>query len=67
MRLITLSKFRETYFETGSQPTTRTLRRWADDGDLAGVVRMGDRYYVDRDAWDADDDTLVERILSAHS
>ena len=46
MRYIKLSKYREHYFEEDSRPDIRTLRRWIDDGILAGKKMRG-QYFVD--------------------
>lgn len=67
MRLITIQKFRQAYFEPGSAPTEVTLRSWIDNDEIPGGRRIGRRYYVDRDVWESDDDVLVNRVLSGHS
>lgn len=63
MRLITTRHFAERYFVEGSRPSRSTLRRWIEMGQLPGK-RVGDVYYVDEDAWLADGDPLVEKVLN---
>lgn len=67
MRLMTIQNFRKAYFEAGSQPTPATLRKWIDDDEIPGGRRIGTKYYVDRDAWESDEDALVASVLAAHS
>lgn len=67
MRLMTIQKFRQSYFEPGSQPSLVTLRKWIDEDEIDGGRRIGGKYYVDRDAWESDEDALVASVLSAHS
>lgn len=47
-------------------PSENTLRKWIDEGDLAGK-RIGKKYYVDLDAVQSDEDALVASVLNAHS
>lgn len=64
MRLMSLSRFRERYFEDGSAPSMATLRRWVDRGDLHGGRKVGSSYYVDIHIWEASDDNLVAKVLA---
>jgi len=64
MKLIKASQFRARYFEKGSEPDIKTLKKWIDDGEIPGKV-MGSIYYVDLDKMNKSDNPLVNRILAA--
>jgi len=64
MKLIKATKFRETYFCSGSAPTIKTLKKNIDDGSLPGKV-IGTIYYVDLDKLSKSDNALVNRVLAA--
>lgn len=64
MKLIKATQFRTRYFEKGSEPDIKTLKKWIDDGDIPGKV-MGSIYYVDLDRMSKSDNSLVNRVLAA--
>lgn len=49
MRLVCIAEFRQRYFDPGSAPSTRTVKRWIDTGVVPGC-QIGRIYYVDVDA-----------------
>lgn len=64
MKLMKATQFRTRYFEKGSEPDIKTLKKWIDDGDIPGKV-MGSIYYVDLDRMSKSDNPLVNRVLAA--
>ena len=63
MRLSTIEKFQKRYFEAGSEPCARTVRRGIERGDIPGR-KIGGTWYVDLHLFEATDDPLVARVLS---
>jgi hypothetical protein len=64
MKLIKATQFRLRFFEPGSEPSIKTLKKNIDDGDLPGKV-IGTIYYVDLDKLSKSDNPLVNRVLAA--
>lgn len=64
MKLITAAAWALETFEEGSRPSEVTLGRWLRNGTVPGR-KIGGIWYVDRHAWDAGDDELVQRVLEA--
>jgi len=64
VKLMKATQFRTRYFEKGSEPDIKTLKKWIDDGDIPGKV-MGSIYYVDLDRMSKSDNPLVNRVLAA--
>ncbi len=66
--LISISAFRKQYFKEGSAPSQTTVRRWIQNGAIAGRVVTGSErpaYYVDADAWEhSTGDEAVDDFLS---
>lgn len=62
MRLITLQRFAEKYFEEESRPNLQNLRRWIQTGKLAGR-KVGGTWYIDELEWLADGDPIVLSVL----
>jgi hypothetical protein len=52
MKLITLEKYRDLVYATGSAPTLSTLRRQVKDEKIPGGRKLGGRYFVDLDTND---------------
>ena len=64
MKLIALDKWAERFFDDESRPLDLTVRRMLREGRLPGK-KVGGTWYVDLDAWLADGDDLVQRVLQA--
>jgi len=64
MKLIKATKFRTKFFERGSEPDIKTLKRYIDDGELPGQ-RIGTIYYVDLDRLKVSNNPLVSKVLAA--
>lgn len=64
MKLMKATKFRLEYFDKGSEPDIKTVKRLIDDGELPGK-RIGTIYYVDLDKLKQSDNPLVNRVLAA--
>ncbi len=64
MHLITPTAWTEKYFAEGSRPPEATLRRWLRDGVLPSR-KIGGSWFIDEQAWLADGDDLVRRVLEA--
>lgn len=64
MKLIKATQFRTRYFEKGSEPDMKTVKRLIDDGELPGQ-RFGTIYYVDLDRLKLSKNPLVNRVLAA--
>ncbi len=66
MALMTIKEYRETMFTWNSRPSTRTIKRWIEQGRITGR-KIGGQYYVDPDT-----DVvlavnhLVLRVLNRH-
>ncbi|MDA8119734.1 MAG: hypothetical protein M0Z85_06725 [Gammaproteobacteria bacterium] len=52
MKLMTVTRFRQIYFDSESAPDARTVRSWIENGDIPGMVIKG-RVYVDQDRWES--------------
>jgi hypothetical protein len=63
-KLIKATQFRTRYFEKGSEPDIKTVKRWIDEGDVPGEV-MGATYYVDLNRWGGSKNPLVNKVLAA--
>ena len=63
MRLINPIAWSQKYFSEGSRPAEATLRRWMQNGVLP-CRKIGGSWFVDDDAWLANGDELVERVLA---
>jgi hypothetical protein len=64
MKLMKATRFRTRYFEKGSQPDMKTIKKWIDDGEVPGQV-MGAIYYVDLDRLKVSNNPLVNKVLAA--
>lgn len=62
MHLMAPQQWAEKYFDESSRPAEVTLRRWLTDGKIPGR-KIGGSWFVDEDAWRADGDDLVQRVL----
>ncbi len=66
--LISISAFRREYFKEGSAPGQSTVRRWIQNGSIAGRIISGSErpvFYVDADAWEhSTGDEAVDDFLS---
>jgi hypothetical protein len=64
MFLITPVAWKQKYFAEGSRPPEPTVHRWLRDGVVPGK-KIGGSWFVDEQAWLADGDDLVRRVLEA--
>ena len=64
MKLMKATQFRTRYFEKGSEPDMKTLKKCIDEGELTGQ-RIGTIYYVDLDRLKVSNNPLVNRVLAA--
>lgn len=64
MRLMTAKAWAEEFFDEGSRPAEITVLRWLREGKVTGK-KVGGTWYVDKHAWLADGDDLVQRVLEA--
>lgn len=64
MKLIKATQFRTRYFEKGSEPDMKTLKRLIDEGELPGQ-KFGTIYYIDLDRIKVSKNPLVNRVLAA--
>ncbi|MGO1500793.1 MAG: hypothetical protein ACTHWH_05870 [Marinobacter sp.] len=64
MKLIKATQFRTRFFEKGSEPDMKTLKRLIDEGELPGQ-RFGVIYYVDLDRIKVSTNPLVNKVLAA--
>lgn len=63
-KLMKISEWATAYFEAGSRPTLKTVRKWIDEGSLPGE-RIGSAYYVDLNRWrQGSSNPLVDKVLS---
>lgn len=60
--LITLEEFKERYFGESKHPSLSTLRRLAGKGAIPNK-RVGKRYFVDVNAFDANGNHVLEKVL----
>ncbi|WP_157746872.1 hypothetical protein [Marinobacter sp. LV10R510-11A] len=58
------TQFRIRYFEKGSEPDMKTLKKLIEEGDLPGQ-KMGTIYYVDLDRIKVSSNPLVNKVLAA--
>lgn len=63
MKLIAAAMWAERYFDEVSRPHDLTIRRLLREGKIPGR-KIGGAWYVDLDAWLADGDELVQRVLA---
>ncbi len=70
IKWISITRFRELYFEKGDAPARNTIIRMIEDGELPGK-RLGQRYYIDQRAWEAEsssaacsNDPLVQMVIN---
>jgi len=63
MKLMRIKQYCEEMFVEGSRPKTETVRKWIDDGQLAGKT-IGKQYYVEIDAI-APVSRLVTKVLNS--
>lgn len=63
MKLLSVSEWLARYFDESSKPSERTIRRWITSGQVP-ARKVGGTWYIDEHRWLADDDVLVERVLS---
>lgn len=64
MKLMKATQFRTKYFEKGSEPDMKTIKRCIEDGELPGQ-RIGTIYYVDLDRLKQSNNPLVNKVLAA--
>lgn len=64
MKLMKATKFQTAYFEKGSEPDMKTLKKWIEEGELPGQ-RIGTIYYVDVDRLKVSNNPLVNKVLAA--
>ena len=64
MKLMKATQFRQRYFEKGSEPDMKTLKKCIDEGELPGK-RIGTIYYVDLDRLERSNNPLVNKVLAA--
>ncbi|SOB76129.1 hypothetical protein SAMN04488490_1805 [Marinobacter sp. LV10R510-11A] len=64
MKLMKATQFRIRYFEKGSEPDMKTLKKLIEEGDLPGQ-KMGTIYYVDLDRIKVSSNPLVNKVLAA--
>jgi len=64
MRLTSIPKFQRRYFEPGSEPCARTVRRGIERGDIPGR-KVGGQWFVDLHLFEAAGDPLVARVLGS--
>lgn len=62
MKLITITAWLGKHFAEEGAPEEVTVRRWLRDGVLQGR-KIGGMWFIDEDAWLADGDELVQRVL----
>lgn len=65
MRLLAPRIWATKYFSVDCLPPEPTLRRWMKTGAVPGR-KIGGTWYVDDDAWLANGDDLVARVLSGN-
>jgi len=68
VQLIGINDFRKRYFVSGHAPTSATVRKWIECGNIRGR-KIGKLYYVDIDAWKHATglDPLADKILDEFS
>jgi len=64
VKLMKATQFRIRYFEKGSEPDMKTLKKLIEEGDLPGQ-KMGTIYYVDLDRIKVSSNPLVNKVLAA--
>ncbi|OOG61403.1 hypothetical protein B0E46_15600 [Rhodanobacter sp. B04] len=64
MKLMTPRAWAEKTFVEGSAPPETTLRRWMQEG-IVPSKKIGGSWFIDDDAWSAEGDDLVQRVLQA--
>lgn len=64
MKLIAAAVWADRYFDPDSRPTELNIRRLLREGKLPGK-KVGGSWFIDLDAWLADGDDLVQRVLEA--
>lgn len=64
MKLIAVAVWADRYFDEESRPESLTIYRLLRAGKLPGR-KVGGSWFVDLDAWLADGDELVQRVLQA--
>lgn len=62
MRLTSIPRFLKQYFEPGSEPCARTVRRGIERGDIPGR-KVGGQWFVDLHLFESGNDPLVARVL----
>ncbi len=64
MKLMKATQFRTRYFEKGSEPDMKTLKKLIDEGELPGQ-QFGTIYYIDLDRLKMSRNPLVSKVLVA--
>lgn len=62
---VSIQDWLEQEFAPGKGPTPATVRRWIDGEKLPGGEKIGTKYYVDLDVWQARGNELVLKVLRA--
>lgn len=66
---ISVTRWRELYFEEGDAPARNTVIRMIEDGELPGR-RLGNRYYINQSEWErqtnaaGENDPLVQMVMN---
>jgi len=63
MSLMRVTEYRETTFSPNSRPSITTIKKWINNGDIAGKI-IGGNYYVDTDKILPTND-LVNKVLDS--
>ena len=64
MSLVSIEQFVSDAFAEGSRPTTATVRRWIESGDVPGR-RIGKLFFVDYASWQSRSNPIASRILNS--
>lgn len=62
---VSIHTWLEQEFAPADRPTPATVRRWIDGKKLPGGEKIGTKYYVDLDVWQARGNPLVMKVLQA--
>lgn len=70
IKWISITRFRDLYFEEGDAPARNTIIRMIEDGELPGK-RLGHCYYINQAEWEAQsigsgqsNDPLVQMVMN---
>lgn len=64
MQLMTLKAFKARYFTPSSAPSDVTIKRWIEEGEIAGR-KLGGKYFIDAHKFELTGNKLVDQVLSA--